>query len=414
MKKKLFKATPIFFKEMKLRIDHAKGIIHDVVIAQHGVDKTGDYFDEVFLKSLVEQGNAQPMGLKSRFGHPNMCKEALGTYIGRFKNFRMSENSEKRMVAIADLHLDDVAKSSPNGNLYNYVLDMAAKNHDMFGNSIVFFPNESETVKETNTAGEEEEFQALRLKTFAASDMVDSPAATENLFKDTDGDFAAKATEFLDENPELFELIEAHPEIIKSFFDKYQLYKSQKDTMKKQKKSVLEILKGIVSSKVEKKSITATTDDGKKVNVVTDAEKPVAGDKVENEDGTPAGDGKYNLDGGKETVNVAGGAVTSVDAVETEEEEVVSEDQKEIVELVTTLKTSNDDLTKKNADLDKKVKDQDKSIADLKKEIEEVKKSIKTNYVPKSKATFSEEKKEKKDGEEKPKSVAEKAAAISK
>ena len=72
------------------------------------------------LNQIAEQGNNQTVGVKSRFDHQNMCATTFGYYAGRYKNFSVSGES-----VIADLHLDPVAKTSPHGNLYDYILNMS-------------------------------------------------------------------------------------------------------------------------------------------------------------------------------------------------------------------------------------------------------------------------------------------------
>lgn len=242
MAKAVHKSAPVYFNYAG-NVDKQGSIIKDVVIIQSGVDKYGDNFDETFLRSMQEQGNASAQGVKSRFGHPNMCKESLGTYLGRFKNFKIGNNNDGRQVLLADLHLDETAKSSPtNGNMYDYVMNMASKNDDMFGNSVVFIPAQDEVKIEKDVDGNDVKVPYIRLKSFLASDIVDSPAATDSLFRDyNQGNFAAKATEFLNENPEFIELIQANPQVVKDFTDKYL-------TTKDMKKSLIARLKELVTS----------------------------------------------------------------------------------------------------------------------------------------------------------------------
>ncbi|HKR03466.1 MAG TPA: hypothetical protein VJY62_02440 [Bacteroidia bacterium] len=396
---------------MTTKIDRENAIIKDVVIANYGWDKTGDYMDDVFLKSLADHGNAQTNGVKSRFGHPTMCKEGLGTYIGRFKNFRYELKAEKSMGdpegqkyhTIADLHLDKTAKKSPGGDLYTYVLDMAEKNNDMFGNSIAFFPDESQKIK-INTDGGEKEVDALRLKSFVASDLVDSPAATENLFKDIEGNYAAKATEFLEENPEIFEIISEHPEILKEFLLKFHTYKNQK-TMADKKKSLYEKFKAKVNALIDGdvKSISATGDDGSEISIITDNEAPAEGDEAQNSEGKPASDGNYTQ--GSNVVSVAGGKVTSVKPKEEDSEDETEDEEKIAKEFA--------DLTIKNKKLEKELGEQKSDLEEVKKELEKIKKSISTDYEPKKKKSFvpPDKKKDKDEDEEKPKTIAERAAA---
>lgn len=238
---KIKKTPAIYFKGQNASIDPDAGIIKNVVILQAGKDKYGDNFDRTSLTQLVELGNAQPQGVKSRFGHPNLSDSALGTYLGRFKNFSISTNPDGKEVVVADLTLDDIASRSPKGNLKSYVLEMAKTNSDMFGNSICYNPDDPEVVVEKDGAGNDINTPYERFKSFIASDLVDSPAATTSLFKDKT-DFAARVTEFLDDNPDVYALVEKDEQILTNFLKKYNRYKKNKKEMS---------LKSIVAAKLK-------------------------------------------------------------------------------------------------------------------------------------------------------------------
>ncbi|KAF0128044.1 MAG: hypothetical protein FD155_3433, partial [Bacteroidetes bacterium] len=200
MSKTFFSSKPVFGIPLS-RIDRENGILYGVTISQLGPAKShGGNIDRIFLAQIVEQASKRPQGLKARFGHPNMCTTALGTYLGRFKNYTLHDDNVK-----ADLYLDVTSKSTPGGNLFDYVLDMAEKNPDMLGASIVFEAAEFETDPLAPEAP-----KLFRLKDLRATDIVDEPAATDGLFSaDT---LPALATQFLDENPSLAELIFSKPE----------------------------------------------------------------------------------------------------------------------------------------------------------------------------------------------------------
>ena len=79
-----------------------EGIIKGVSIATEGEIKGhGVWADSKFLSQIVEKGKEYEKGVKARFGHPNMSSTDLGTYLGRFKNFRKEGDQ-----AIADLYID--------------------------------------------------------------------------------------------------------------------------------------------------------------------------------------------------------------------------------------------------------------------------------------------------------------------
>ena len=199
------------------QIDEGAGILKKVVVAQAG--KVKSYFeqiDSVTLSQIALLGNSKEAGVKARFGHPNMCSSSFGTYIGRFKNFQVE--GEK---VFGDLHLDDVCKESPSGNLFDYIVKMAKNNPDMFGASIAFVPGEPSLT--------DEEYPATRIDDLLATDLVDDPAATNSLF--AVDSFSYQATRFLDENPSIAWLIAKKPDTIIEFMLKYY---SNNNTMKKE------------------------------------------------------------------------------------------------------------------------------------------------------------------------------------
>ena len=212
---KSFSTPPIAFSFAK--IDDETGILQKVVVAQIG--KVKSYFEQIdstTLSQIESLGNAKELGIKARFGHPNMCSSSFGTYIGRFKNFQV--DGEK---VYGDLYLDEVCKESPSGNLYAYILKMARNNPDMFGASIAFIPAESAVTGD--------ECPATRIEELLATDLVDDPAATNSLF--AVDSFSYQATQFLDSNPAIAALIAHKPDTVVEFMLKYF---SNNQTMKKE------------------------------------------------------------------------------------------------------------------------------------------------------------------------------------
>lgn len=290
---------------------------------QAGVDKCGDYIDKEFLQGLTDQGN-QKDGVKCRFGHPNMCKESLGTYLGKYRNFSLREDGGMLKV-FADLELDETAKSAPQGNLYDYVVKMATQNPDMFGNSIVCMVSYEDFELEGKSVNR------LVLDKFLESDLVDSPAATDSLFKSSD-DIGMKLTEFLDENPEVFDAISKDRKAIEIFFKKYANYCTTKN-----KNFDMSILKDIKRLFNTQKDIELTDANGVILTVITDAEQPAVGDKV-TIDGAPASDAEYMMpDGG--TIVTVGGVITEIESASEEAQpeptDPAGEVEKQVAEAVT-------------------------------------------------------------------------------
>jgi len=236
-----------------LNVDKTEGVISNVLLARVGkVKGHGMYADETFTQQIVDKGNEfGTIGMKARFGHPNASSTTLGSFIGRWHNFSFKDGN-----AHAELRLDEITKKTQvegkGISMWEYITEMASSNPDMFGNSIVFRAAESETKRvEVNlkdvdraydyvieykekTAIVERDF--ARIHSLTASDLVDSPAATESLFDSfsTDEDFAYHMTTFLDSNPKIYKLLSENPEVIDGFMTKYEDYKTKQTEMSKE------------------------------------------------------------------------------------------------------------------------------------------------------------------------------------
>jgi hypothetical protein len=256
-------STPPIFSVPVANIDRELGIIQGVTIARVGPAKGHNGFvDRTFLLQIVDNAASKPAGIKARFGHPNMCSQALGTYLGRFKNYSYSGDQVK-----ADLHLDDTAKNTPSGDLYNYVLDMAEKNPDMFGASIVFEIGESVFLEE-DVDGEKIEKEYFRLKELRATDIVDEPAATDGLF--SANTFPGIATQFLDENPEIMDLIFSKPDSIIEFLSNY-ITNSKMNLSEKIKQNFAAFLAAFSVQTVENPLLPVPAEQDNTLNVLFDA-----------------------------------------------------------------------------------------------------------------------------------------------
>jgi hypothetical protein len=215
------------FESAETRVDRDKGIIYNAAIVTPGEAKGhGVQLDSEFVESVVSAGNEAKNGLKMRFGHPSMSSTALGTFIGRAKNFRSEDG-----VAKADIFLSKEAKNAPGGDLYEYALGMAENEADMFGTSIVFKPGrrysrDEDGEKDFENLGEE---PFVEMKKLIAVDMVDDPAANPNgLFSAfNENTIAGQVSEFLDTHPQVWELLSQKPEIVKGFMEKYEAYKQR-------------------------------------------------------------------------------------------------------------------------------------------------------------------------------------------
>lgn len=237
-------------------VDAGSHTLKDAVVIRPGEAKGhGVWIDQEFCASVVTmaaQGKSATSGLKARFGHPNMCSEALGTFLGRWKNLRLREDG----AGIGDLHLSSTATESPKGDLRKYVEEMAAKEPDHFGASIVFsmdyeamtdfavqngakieygqwgfdgFIKQGECASckdvpegsqmrinwESFKSPDPANVQNLphaRCAELHAADLVDDPAATDGMFSGAAGlSIAGQMTEFLDTHPEIFKALTEDP-----------------------------------------------------------------------------------------------------------------------------------------------------------------------------------------------------------
>lgn len=224
-------------------VDGEKHTLSQAVMIRPGEAMGHDlWIDTDFCKQVAEMANAQgDKGLKARFGHPNMCSEALGTFLGRWKN--LSVDADGRVSG--DLHLSSTAAESPKGDLRKYVEEMAAKEPEHFGASIVFTRNEEDENEfmQQNGAGTDRGFASpdpqnkrnlphARCAQLHAADLVDDPAATDGMFSGIGGaSLAAEMTEWLDLHPEVLKalnndpglvgIVERYADQLKPFIERY-------------------------------------------------------------------------------------------------------------------------------------------------------------------------------------------------
>ena len=187
----------------------------------------GVHLDKDFVKEVYRQGDAMRIGLKSRFGHPGMCSESLGTYLGRFRNFRLVDGGER---LLADLHFAESARKSPHGDLPEYVKQLAKDDPKAFGTSIVFIDGERyRRDKDGNKIYQENwsEYDAFELtgEVFASCqklldcDFVDEPAANpDGLF--ASASVAGELNQFLAEHPEVETFLENNEKVV-DYIQKY-------------------------------------------------------------------------------------------------------------------------------------------------------------------------------------------------
>lgn len=133
----------------------------------------GVHISREFLNEIVRLGNEKKAGIKARFGHPQLCVDAIGTELGRFTNFRLDENK-----VVADI---EFIRTPANEKFVQHITILADKDPELLGTSIVFeddgnYYDENGNTVEWDRLREHEKLFIYPTKLFAA-DFVDEPAA---------------------------------------------------------------------------------------------------------------------------------------------------------------------------------------------------------------------------------------------
>lgn len=189
----------------------------------------GVWLDREFCSAVVEAGNKTgEAGVKVRFGHPSMCADALGTYLGRAKCFRLVELTRKDGTAacgvLADVYLD------PNADRTEWIMNMAESAPDTFGQSIVFTYADlkyldADGVWHMLSDDGADESKSVDGKLYAVlgklhgTDFTDTPAATDGVFADSDS-LAAEGENMLAEHPQIREVLEKSPKSVFEFLER--------------------------------------------------------------------------------------------------------------------------------------------------------------------------------------------------
>lgn len=183
------------------------GAIYGVSVITRGEALGHDmWIDEQFLADTTAAINRGESGIKARFTHPGLSSDGIGKYLGRITDARMEGNK-----VLADLHFQESATKTPDGNLADYVMQLAEDDPQSFGLSIVFDVNEEQMTqhREEHTFGKPAKFVSpdeenknnyphARMSSLRAADAVDSPAANpdglfhreQEIAQDADGLFA--------------------------------------------------------------------------------------------------------------------------------------------------------------------------------------------------------------------------------
>lgn len=130
-------------------VDREAKVIRGFVLAQEGAFKNESRgeFDQKGLRQITKMLNLKKGGVKSRLGHPSASGDSIGKFLGR------SHNHKNGMVQIerdgellelnavrGDLHLDKSSFDTPNGNIGDYILNLAESDPDALSSSLVIKP----------------------------------------------------------------------------------------------------------------------------------------------------------------------------------------------------------------------------------------------------------------------------------
>jgi len=162
-------AQPLALSAGDLKVDRAAGVIRGVSLMTMGTAKGhGFEVDHETLTTLVKAYKANP-NVKVRLTHAErQGKDGAERLVGRVKDVRVEGDRVR-----GDIHFGSFAKTSPMGNLWDYLFDIAESDPSIIGMSCVA-KFDFETVVDPKT--EEETFFA-RCAFLRAVDFVDDPAA---------------------------------------------------------------------------------------------------------------------------------------------------------------------------------------------------------------------------------------------
>lgn len=175
-------------------VDREANILRGYVVAQLGPFKDigrGE-FDQRGLDMLLQLGKDSKQGVKSRFSHPTECDDGLGKYLGRSRDWYMSEAVNADGVKVpairGNLHFDKTALDTPPAGgkpLGLYVMDLAESDPDAISSSVGIRTKKEIRLKPDGTRltgpnGEELPPLWFPVKLFA-SDVVDTGAAVDGL-----------------------------------------------------------------------------------------------------------------------------------------------------------------------------------------------------------------------------------------
>ncbi|MBX3444262.1 MAG: hypothetical protein KF774_17805 [Planctomyces sp.] len=230
--------------------DFGAGLIRGVSVITRGAALGhGGWIDGTFLDQVAFSANQRKLGIKSRFTHPGLSSDGMGTQLGRLKNATRDGDQ-----VFADLHFAKSSHQTPDGDLADYVMSLAEETPEDFGLSIVFRSDrlaeqefeaahqedyeveDGRGKKETRSrfrspdADNVENLPHYRLASLHAGDVVDSPAANAGGLFSTGGNAVAAEADALAafclgldgaEKPATSALSAVHPDRLRAFAERF-------------------------------------------------------------------------------------------------------------------------------------------------------------------------------------------------
>jgi hypothetical protein len=173
-------------------VDREKKALMGATIARLGPAKGYRVdVDQTSLDQIVNLINASPKGAKGNFTHGQEEGDAIGTFLGRWRNARISGDK-----AIGDFFFSKAAFKSPRGDLGGYLMDLGEDDAEAFGASLRadWEPELRQKLRSAATARSAERFPA-RFSKLTSVDFVDDPAAADGIFRSSSETGAPEAAE---------------------------------------------------------------------------------------------------------------------------------------------------------------------------------------------------------------------------
>lgn len=200
MERRWYRAGTVKAAPERVDRETGAGVLRGYRVITRGlIESYDEEADDVTLKQVVDLGNQSAIGIKVGYGHPGMSSDALGTFLGRARNFRLNDAGD---CVLADCHFNPTSRATPGGDRAGYVMDLAESDPQALGSSIVFRPAHELRLNPDGTRAKDANGKDLpplvRCQKLYRSDIVDTPAANPSLFSGSSVELSARGFELLD------------------------------------------------------------------------------------------------------------------------------------------------------------------------------------------------------------------------